>query len=34
MIYAKIETPEDQEHLDEELKASRDRNWYRRLQII
>ncbi len=34
MIYARLKNPEEQRHLNEELKAARDRNWYRRLQII
>ena len=34
MIYAKLKNPEEQKLLNDELKSARDRNWYRRLQII
>ena len=34
MIYAKLKDPGEQKLLDDELRAARDRNWYRRLQII
>jgi transposase len=34
MIYAILKNPEDQKLLDDELKLAKDRNWYRRLQII
>jgi len=34
MIYARLKNPEDQKLLDDELKLAKDRNWYRRLQII
>jgi len=34
MIYAKIENPEENKRLEDALKASKDKKWYRRLQII
>jgi DNA polymerase III delta subunit len=34
MIYAKIEDPEQEKRLIDELKTSKDKNWYRRLEII
>ena len=34
MIYAKIENPEQEKRLIDELKISKDKNWYRRLEII
>jgi len=34
MIYAKIENPEQEKRLIDELKTSKDKNWYRRLEII
>jgi transposase len=34
MIYAKLNNPEEKEILERELKSARDKNWYRRLQII
>ena len=34
MIYARLKNPEEQKLLDDELKSAKDRNWYRRLQII
>jgi transposase len=34
MIYAEIKSPEEQKRLDDALKASKSKNWYRRLQII
>ena len=34
MIHARFKTPEEQKLLDDELKSAKDRNWYRRLQII
>ena len=33
MIYAKIENPEENKRLEDALKASKDKKWYRRLQI-
>ena len=32
MIYAKIENPEQEKRLIDELKTSKDKNWYRRLE--
>lgn len=34
MIYAKIKGKKEQKRLDDALKASEKKNWYRRLQII
>jgi len=34
MIYAEIKNEEEHKRLDDALKASRNKNWYRRLQII
>jgi transposase len=34
MIYANIESEEERECLYDAMKASRNKNWYRRLQII
>ena len=34
MIYAKVENPEQEKHLMDELKTSKDKNWYRRLEVI
>ncbi len=34
MIYAKIKSQEEQQRLDDALKSSQKKNWYRRLQII
>ena len=34
MIYAKIENPEQEKRLIDELKTSKDKNWYRRLEVI
>ncbi len=34
MIYAEIEGQEEQKHLNDALKSSQKKNWYRRLQII
>jgi DNA polymerase III delta subunit len=34
MIYAKIENPEQEKRLIDELKISKDKNWYRRLEVI
>jgi transposase len=34
MIHAKIKTQEAQKHLNDALKASKNKNWYRRLRII
>lgn len=34
MIYASIKSEEEQKRLYEAMKASRNKNWYRRLQII
>ena len=34
MIYADIKTEEEQIRLKDALKSAKDRNWYRRLQII
>ena len=34
MIYAKIKDEEEQKQLDDALKASKSKNWYRRLKII
>lgn len=34
MIYAKIKSQEEQKRLDDALKSSQKKNWYRRLQII
>ncbi len=34
MIYAAVENPEQEKRLMDELKSTKDRNWYRRLQII
>jgi len=34
MIYAKIKNQEEQKRLDDTLKSSQKKNWYRRLQII
>lgn len=34
MIYAKLNNPEEKEILEAELKSAKNRNWYRRLQII
>ena len=34
MIYAKIKDQEEQKRLDDALKASKDKKWYRRLKII
>lgn len=34
MIYAEIKSQEEQKHLDDALRASEKKNWYRRLQII
>jgi hypothetical protein len=34
MIYAKIEDPEQEKRLIDELKTSKDKNWYRRLEVI
>ena len=33
MIYAKIKNQEEQKRLDDTLKSSQKKNWYRRLQI-
>ncbi len=34
MIYAKIENPEEKKHLEDAIKASKNKSWYRRLQVI
>ena len=34
MIYAEVKSPEEQGQLDDALKASKRKSWYRRLQII
>jgi hypothetical protein len=34
MIYAKIENPEEKKHLEDALKASKNKGWYRHLQVI
>ena len=34
MIYAEVKRPEEQKRLDEALKASKKKSWYRRLQVI
>jgi hypothetical protein len=34
MIYAKIENPEQEKRLMDELKTSKNKNWYRRLEVI
>jgi len=34
MIYAKYKNSEDKEQLFDELKKTKNRNWYRRLQIV
>ena len=34
MVYAKLKNPEEQKLLNDELKAAKDKNWYRRLQVI
>jgi len=34
MIYAQLNNPEEKEILESELKSAKDKNWYRRLQII
>jgi transposase len=34
MIYAEIKNQEEQKRLDDALKASNNKNWYRRLQVI
>lgn len=34
MIYAKIESQEEQQRLDDALRASRQKSWYRRLQMV
>jgi transposase len=34
MIYAKIENPEQENRLIDELKISKDKSWYRRLEVI
>ena len=34
MIYANIKSEEEQKQLDDALKASKSKNWYRRLKII
>ena len=34
MIYAKIENPEQEKRLIDELKTSKDKNWYPRLEVI
>jgi transposase len=34
MIYVNIQDPEQEKRLIDELKISKDKNWYRRLQII
>lgn len=34
MVYVKIEDPEQEKRLIDELKTSKYKNWYRRLQII
>jgi len=34
MIYAKLKNPEAKEILESELKSAKNKNWYRRLQII
>ena len=34
MIYAKIKTQEEQKRLNDAMKASKTKNWYRRLQIV
>jgi transposase len=34
MIYVILKNPEEKEILESELKSARDKNWYRRLQII
>jgi transposase len=34
MIYARIKSQEEQKRLDDTLKASKTKNWYRRLQIV
>ncbi len=34
MIYANIKSEEERKHLYDAMKASRNKNWYRRLQII
>jgi transposase len=34
MIYAEVKSPEEQKRLDDALKTSKKKSWYRRLQII
>jgi transposase len=34
MIYAAIKNPEQEKRLMDELKSSKDKNWYRRLQVV
>ena len=34
MIYAKIKNPEENKRLEDAIKATKDKNWYRRLEII
>jgi transposase len=34
MIYAEVKNPEEQSLLDDALKASKKKSWYRRLQIV
>jgi len=34
MIYAEIKSQEEQERLDAALKASKNKKWYRRLQVV